>query len=245
MKVLKICTTYSCPFKCYFCFNKDKAEDNTLLPLEDVEKFLEKNSKKFDKIVITGGEPSLVLKSYITQLVELVKKYTSNVEMETYPIIENSFFDNFTDVKLNVSYDFTARSRVQEVWKQLLTFNRPFDIIVTLSPIVFRFSPNKIIQTLNMLPNLKHVTFKPFLNNKNYQYNIKQSDYQNFVDVLNGSKLNVHFTYSYTDFNDEFILTPHNKLCVVQFDKEIRYEKEISDNEIESHTTNYPNYVRV
>lgn len=245
MKILKICTTYSCPFKCYFCFNRDKAEDNTLLSLDDMKEFLSKASDKFDKIVISGGEPSLVLKNYLKELVEIVKQYTSNVTIETYPIVPSTFFDELNDVNIEVSYDFTARSRVQEVWRQLLTFKKPFNVNVTLSPIVFRFNPNKIIQTLNMLPQLQHVTFKPMFNSKNYQYNIKHSDYKKFVDVLKNSKLNVHFTYSYTDLHDEFILTPHGKLCGVYFDNGMRFEKELSINEIDEHITNYPENVRL
>lgn len=245
MKILKICTTYSCPFKCYFCFNRDKAEDNTLLSLDDVKEFLSKASDKFDKIVISGGEPSLVLKNYLKQLVDIVKQYTSNVTIETYPIVQSTFFDEIDDVNIEVSYDFTARSRVQEVWRQLLAYKKPFNINVTLSPIVFKFNPNKIIQTLNMLPQLQHVTFKPMFNNKNYQYHIKQSDYKKFIDILNNSRLNVHFTYSYTDFNDEFILTPYGKLCGVSFENDIRYEKELSIDEIDSHITNYPESVRI
>lgn len=245
MKVLKICLTYSCPFKCYFCFNRDKAEDTTLLDLNILDTFLSANSKKFDKVVISGGEPTLVFKSYLHDVVDIIKKYTTNIEIETYPIVDSSFFNEFDDIYPKISYDITARSKVQEVWKQLLSISKPFDINVTLSPLVFRFSPNKILQTLNLLPNLKHVTFKPFFNNTNYQYNIKQTDYKKFIDILNGSKLNLHFTYSYTDFNDEFIFTPHGKLVVVQFENDIRYEKEISEEEISNYTTNYPTNVRI
>ena len=245
MKILKICLTYSCPFKCYFCFNKDKANDTMLLDLNVLESFLKEHSQKFDKIIISGGEPTLIFKSYLRDVIDIVKKYTTIVEMETYPIIDSGLFNEFPEIFPKVSYDITARSKVQEVWKQLLKMPTEFDINVTLSPIVFRFSPNKILQTLNLLPKLRNVTFKPFFNNPNYQHNIKKEDYQKFVDVLNNSKLNLHFTYQYADFNDEFILNPYGKLLSVQFDNDIRYEKEITADEIDKHYTNYPNNVRL
>ncbi len=245
MKILKICLTYSCPFKCYFCFNRDKAEDTTLLDLNILDDFLNKNHKKFDKIIISGGEPTLVFKSYLKNVVDIVKKYTPTMEMETYPIVDSSFFEELHDVHPIVSYDITARSKVQEVWKQLLKMPVKFDLNVTLSPLVFRFAPNKILQTLNLLPNLNHVTFKPFFNNSNYKYPIKQSDYKKFIDVLNNSKLNLHYGYSYTDFHDEFILNPYGKLLSVQFENDMRIEKEISDKEILQSETNYPESVRL
>ena len=56
MKNLIITPTYSCPFKCKFCFNLDKCDDKTLLDLNDLEEFLKKYSKNFDKVIISGGE---------------------------------------------------------------------------------------------------------------------------------------------------------------------------------------------
>lgn len=244
MNVLKICITYSCPFKCYFCYYKDKISDLTVLTPNCLDEFLSKNHSKFDKFVVTGGEPSLMVKSYLQSIIDILKKYSSNIEIETYPIIDSSFFDVFEDVNINVSYDITARAKVQEVWKNLLKFKKPFDITVTLSPLVFRFNPNKILQTLNMIPMVKHVYFKPFFNNTNYKYNIKNSDYKKFVSVLDNSKLNVHFTYGYTNFDNEFVLNPYEKLFSVQFDEQgNRIEKEISINDIDKCITNYPTEV--
>lgn len=241
MNVLKICITYSCPFKCYFCYYKDKIGDLSVLEPTYLDEFLSKNHKKFDKFVISGGEPSLMVRSYLKSIIDVLKKYTNNIEIETYPIIDSSFFDDIEDVEINVSYDITARAKIQEVWKNLLKFKKPFDITVTLSPLVFRFNPNKILQILNMIPMVKHVYFKPFFNNTNYKYNIKNSDYKKFVSILENSKLNVHFAYEYAKFNNEFVLNPYGKLFSVQFDENgNRVEKEISTDDISACKTNYP-----
>ena len=245
MRVLKICLTYSCPFKCYFCFNKDKAEDTTLLNLETLDAFLNKNSSLFDKIVITGGESTLIFKSYLRNAVDIIKKYTSLIEMETYPMVDYTFFNEFPEISPIVSYDITARPRAQEVWKQLLKIQKPFNIVVTLSPLMFRFHPNKVLQTLNMLPNLQHIEFKPFFDNKNFQHPIKKSDYAKFMNGIYSSKLNLHYTYSYASLHDEFILNPYGKLFSVQFENDNRVEKEIQAEDIVYCETNYPDKVRL
>lgn len=243
MKVLKICISYSCPFKCYFCYYKDKLSDTTLLDVKCLDDFLKSNHNKFDKFVITGGEPSLLLNSYLKDVVETIKKYSSNIELETYPIVDGTYFRDFEDININISYDITARSRVQQVWQSILQYKFPFDITVTLSPIVFRFQPNKILQTLNMLPMLRHVKFKPFYNNENFKHTIRKSDYEKFITLLNNSKLNLHYTYEYEQFNDEFVINPNGKLFSVQFIDGNRIEKEINPSEVEDCKTNYPDEV--
>ncbi len=245
MRVLKLCLTYSCPFKCYFCYNKSKSDDTTILSLKIVDSFLHNNHDKFDKVVISGGEPTLLLRTYLLSLIEIIKKYTKNIELETYPIVDTKLFNEMKEVQLKVSYDITARNRANEVWRRLLTIDRDFDLVVTLSPIVFRLHPNKILQTLNQLPKLKSVIFKPFYNNQSYMYNIKNEDYKKFVNILNNSKLNLRYAYSYGDFNDEFILNPYGKLFCVQFDNDVRIEKEISEDDINDLKTNHPKSVIV
>ena len=74
MKNLIITPTYSCPFKCKFCFNLDKCDDKTLLDLNDLEEFLKKYSKQFDKVIISGGETSLLASSYMNNLIKIVNK---------------------------------------------------------------------------------------------------------------------------------------------------------------------------
>ncbi len=243
MRTLTIYSTYSCPFKCYFCYNKEKCNDSTLIDIEKVDIFLSKYSKLFDKVVISGGETTLQASSFIQELVDTVKKYIDNIEISSYPINNSVLLD---DVKYNISYDFIARPRVRESWIKLLQLNREFDMTITLAPLVFKYYPNKILSTLTMLKGLKTVTFKPFYNNINYRYPIKQSDYQKFMDIVKQSKLNLPFTVNYGEFNDEFVLTPYNELKVVQFDKdENRYEQLINEEDIEKYTTNYPESVKI
>ena len=93
MKNLIITPTYSCPFKCKFCFNLDKCDDKTLLDLNDLEEFLKKYSRQFDKVVISGGETSLLASSYMNDLIKIVNNYSNNTELSSYPIINTKVFE--------------------------------------------------------------------------------------------------------------------------------------------------------
>lgn len=244
MNILSIAITYSCPFKCPFCYNKDKCNDNTLLDTKVLDSFLKNNVDKFDEVYITGGEPSLLPHSYIEEIYNIVSKYT-NTQIKSYPI-SSSFI--LPKALYNISYDFIARPRVRESWIKLLDFPQPFNITVTLSPLVFKYYPNKILQTFNMLKKLKKVEFKPYFKHAFSQFNIKAYEYSRFIKCVEESKLNLNYEVKFDDVFfgrevNEYILTPYGKLNVVQFLNDIRVETEIEEKDIGNIKTNYPENV--
>lgn len=237
MKVLNIYTTYSCPYKCKFCFNLNKCNDTTQIDLDYVDDFLKKHAKLFDKIVITGGEPSFLVKSYINELIEIIKKYHENIEFSTYNT-NDIIYDN---VSYNISYDFVIRPKADVMWKKLLDFNRPFTLTTTLSPLIFRIPPNKIIMTLNLLKYLRKFVIIPFYQSESIRYNILNNDYKRFLSYIELFKKDAKYQIEYNPMPDEYNLTPYNKLTITQFDNNgIRFEKEIKPTEIKKETTNYP-----
>lgn len=241
MNILTIDITYSCPFKCNFCYNKDKCNDSTLLDIKVLDNFLKKNTDKFDKIYISGGEPSLLPQSYVESIYLTVTKYT-DTEILIYPISTSNLIKN---AKYNVSYDFIARPRVRESWIKLLDFPYPFNITTTLSPLVFKYYPNKILQTFNMLKNLKKVEFKPYFKHAFSQFNIKSYEYGRFIKCVQESKLNLNYEVEfdsrfYGKEVNEYVLTPYGKLNIVQFINDIRVENVVEENDIGKVKTNYP-----
>lgn len=59
------CTLFTagCNFKCPFCHNRDLVINNNIIYLEDEEilSYLEKRKRQLDAVVITGGEPTLLI----------------------------------------------------------------------------------------------------------------------------------------------------------------------------------------
>lgn len=74
---LTIIPTYFCQYKCNFCFHKEFNIDKEpyYLPDEYIDKFLSKNKGKFDKIIISGGEPMTYPKVYFNRLIDSAKNY--------------------------------------------------------------------------------------------------------------------------------------------------------------------------
>ena len=78
MNTLTIYPTFLCPFGCNFCFNKDKNLLNEFLDIEKLDKFLQKNHNKFEKIIISGGEPMNYSKIYFNLLPHFLQNSSSN-----------------------------------------------------------------------------------------------------------------------------------------------------------------------
>ena len=75
MNSLTIIPTYFCQYKCPFCIHREKNIDKEPHYLSDeyIKKFLEKNSDKFDRIIISGGEPLSYPKVYFDRIVNYAK----------------------------------------------------------------------------------------------------------------------------------------------------------------------------
>ena len=78
--------TQGCNFKCKYCYNTEEArlfdpEDSRVDQVDDLLKFLEKNSAKYDAVVVSGGEPTL--HKDLPVLLGKLKKLDFMVRLET------------------------------------------------------------------------------------------------------------------------------------------------------------------
>lgn len=230
MRNLVIYPSFLCPFACAFCVTKNKSSYNEILSIEKLDKFLNSHQNCFDKIIISGGEPMALKKDYFNQLIDTIKKYNYNITINSYPYNIDNYRE---DVEYNLSYDFMARARALEVWENLLRFPKKFDITVTISPMIFKYHPNAILQKLSLLPNIKSVEFVPYCKNESSQYDItKNNCLDKFNKMILSSKLNVPYKLVNKEklrnkiLNEkqnlvDICLLPNGELYYQDFDNEI------------------------
>lgn len=247
MKTLTILTTLQCPLECSFCYNPKMQEQ---VNIDNLELFLQKNISHFNEIKISGGEPMLLNKNYFDTLVNMIKKYISNITIVSYPITLNNFRD---DVNYELSYDFLGKPRALEVWENLISFPKTFNLKILVTPkLIKTFTPNLIFNKLSLLPNIKSVEFKEYFREKSTMWNFDVNIYKTFLKLALTSKLSlpyinlnkekIHFLnnqpskISETEFNDEIYYYPDNKLYVKSFDEnDIISFKEISIQQIDNY----------
>lgn len=191
MRELVIYPTFLCPFSCTFCLTKNKNSYNETLTIDKIKNFLDQYSNEFDKITISGGEPMALKKSYFNELIDTLKVYNKPIIVNSYPYSLDNYRE---DIEYKLSYDFMARPRALEAWNNLLSFKKPFDLTILISPIIFKYHPNDILKRLSVLPNIKSVEFIPYCKNESSEYDITKNDCLNkFNQILLQSKLNLPY----------------------------------------------------
>lgn len=189
MKNLIIYPTFLCPFACQYCMFKNKLSLNEILSLNVLKDYLQKNND-MDSFVISGGDPLILPQSYLNELITILKSYNKPITLNAYPHQRNIP----SDVYYDFSYDFLSKPRAAEVWENLLSFEFPFKITITLSPIMFKYHPNNLLQKLSLLPKLKEVEFIPYFKNECNQYDITKNDsFKKMMKMIYDTKLNLPF----------------------------------------------------
>lgn len=239
MKNLIIYPSFLCPFSCQFCIHKDKLSSNDLLDLSNIDLILPSIIDKIDNIIISGGEPMNLNKSYFDNLINKLKLFNKPITVESYAYDIKNYRD---DVEYNLSYDFMARSRAMEVWNNLLTFPKKFNLTITLSPLLFKYHPNNLLKKLSVLPNLTSVEFIPYFKNKNSEFDITKNDcLTTFNKLILSSKLNIPFKLKNkekiiskllnNDIDDENIfMFPNGELKYQEFDGDILKYKNYTES---------------
>lgn len=228
MKRLVIYPTFSCPFSCNFCFNKNRNTSKDILPIHTLKEFMTKFKDSISDIVISGGEPMLLDKSYFNSMIDTLKAFEKPITISSYPISLENYRD---DIDYNLSYDFMIRPRALDVWENLLAFKKKFDLTVTISPLVFKLHPNALLQKLSLLPNLNSVEFVPYYKNDCSEYDITKNDCLiKFNQLLLQSKLNIPFKlinkekainviFESKDDSVDICLFPNGQLYYQNFDE--------------------------
>ena len=236
MRRLVVYPTFLCPFSCKFCFNREKVLLNEYMKLELLNDFLVQNHHLFDEVYISGGEPMNFPKEYFNNLVEIVKKYIQNIKVLTYPFK----MDNYRgDVDYIVSYDFLAKPRSTDVWQNLFFFEKPFDMQISMHPLLFKYHPNAVLKKLSRVPNIKSVELKPYYRSIMNDYAINENVQKMFLKTWVQSTLSVPFVNKNKEYlkkiNDypnvydednieEYCLLYDMTFCIYDLDEKQRFK---------------------
>ena len=147
-----------CNMSCDFCINKTfpygEPIHHNLLNLSNLKQEIRQYPKYFKTCTIIGGEPSLLPKNYLMDLIRMLKENRSKIK-----IISNGSNDlnrsfDFDDIDLTISYDFHFRENATKTLKNIINCKRD----VYINTIISEELMNEIgIQGLIKLSNLRNV----------------------------------------------------------------------------------------
>lgn len=213
MKELTIYPSFLCPFACQYCMFKNKLSLNETIDLNRLESFL-KEHHDFDTVRINGGDPLSLPQSYMESLIELLQSFNKIVVLSAYPY-KHTIPNN---VEYDFSYDFLAKPRAMDTWEELLRMDKDFKITITLSPSLFKYHPNSILQKLALLSHLKEVEFVPYCKNECNQFDITKNDtLMVFNKMVLSTRLNLPFIITNKEKIKKILLKsyePTSELCL-------------------------------
>lgn len=242
--------TYYCNFRCPFCYLGDKLSDRTTISINNInEKFLEIISRgiNIESIDLYGGEILALPLEYQNKVYETCLNYCKDVRVTTNLSLDYSELLKYP-IELCVSYDYTCREDHSLVLNNMLNFPKDFSVLMLASSGLVKKNVEDIINVLNTVPNLKTVEIKPYSVNQYNQFDVKHSDFEEFVKkfIMNKEKLKAHFVNEdmiqaslkgeMNSFSDDHVyITPNNKFAVLDFDE--------NDNEKFTELENFDDYI--
>lgn len=204
MNNLILYPTFLCPFSCQYCLFKNKLSLDETLSIDNASSYIKNNINDIDNIIISGGDFLSLDKNYIYSLINNLCQYNKKIIIHVYPYnlekIKNIQLNN--NISYTFSYDFMAKPRAMEAWNNLYDFNKPYKIVITLSPLLFKYHPINLLKKLSQLSNLKEVEFVPYYKNDCNQFDITKNN--NFVDMTK-LILNCQLSLPYNLVNKEKI----------------------------------------
>lgn len=230
---LSINPWYYCNFKCEFCYlTPTQLDDKTLLPIEKLNDLLVEITSQVEvgMVDLYGGELGLLPKQYWNDLIDTLHCYG----IHDINIITNlSMVNDITldeRVYVSVSYDFDAREDHERIWRNMALLNRPFSILMLASPKLIVKDVDEMIGMLNTLTSLVSVEIKPYSTNQANQFDMKFSDFENFIkkwitnknkrfELVNEQLIQDVINKKRNSFSDDHIyITPKGKYGVLEFD---------------------------
>lgn len=234
---LSINPTYRCNLRCNFCYlSNEQLSSNQQIEILDLFERLQDISfvRKIDHIDFYGGEISILDDAYLSKVFETIEFFfKGKINVITNLTLMNPTVLNH-DLDLTVSWDFLFRSQFQEVYKNMLTLEKPFHILVLASYGVVTMDDeklNEMISLLNNIPKLVSVEIKPYSNNLYRSMDVPFELFEGWVkkwiarsesfnfEFINEKKIKSSLLNKLNSWSDDHIyITPSGKFAVLEFD---------------------------
>lgn len=149
---MDIIPTYKCNLRCPFCFNKDNWKTHGLLDLDVLKKELEENPE-IRELAIIGGEPSLLPKDYLLELIKICREYLNGGKPDFYTNLTITPDKEILDsIELHVSYDPCDRELQDKVLGNMMLLDCDFSVnMIITKKLVTDYGVPKIVRLANRL----------------------------------------------------------------------------------------------
>lgn len=235
--IVSLNPTYHCNFRCHFCYlTADQLADKNKIDLNVLDSRMSEIdlSHPIDMVDLYGGEIGLLHKSYLSDLLGIVRKYTRDINLVTnLSMIHPVFMED--DIYISVSWDYKVRQDWQRVYQNMLLLDKPFTVLMLATPELISYEIEPIIEMLNQLSLLRNVEIKPYSMNQANSLFRGEKEYEVYVqkwidkrpdlkfELENWNRIRQSLDNRYSAFSDDHLyITPNGRYAVLEFDKDDR-----------------------
>lgn len=225
--------TYFCNFRCDFCYlTPAQLSNKHRITPEELDQRLSEITVPITHVDLYGGEIGMLDEDYFYSIKNVIKKHFNgtiniNTNLSARP---NFFLDD--DIHVSVSYDFEARELSDKVLQNIMLFPKDISVLVLASPRVLETDVDYMINTFNMIQNVKCVEVKPYSTNQANVHPVTHKDFELHVQRWIESPIQKQFDFANVDeledvlegkrnafSNDHVYITPDAKFGVLEFDE--------------------------
>jgi MoaA/NifB/PqqE/SkfB family radical SAM enzyme len=241
--------TYFCNFRCDFCYlTPEQLGNKHRISPEDLDQRLSEITVPITHVDLYGGEIGMLDNDYFYSIKNVIKKYfNGTININTNFSARPDFFLD-DDVHISVSYDFEARELHDKVLQNIMFFPKDVSVLVLASPKVLETDVSFMINTFNMIQNIKCVEVKPYSTNQANCHNVTHKDFEQHIqkwiecpipknfEFVNVEELEDVLDNKRNAFsNDHVYITPRANFGVLEFD--------INDNEYFLELNSFDKYI--
>ena len=129
---MNIIPTFTCNFRCPFCFNQDRWNDHKIMDLDKLRNTLNSIEHIYD-ISIIGGEPTVLPKDYLKKLIDICRERLGNRKPTLHTNLFSGIFVFFDLVDLKISYDPMDRQRQGRVLNNMIKQPGEYEIYMCVT----------------------------------------------------------------------------------------------------------------
>ena len=232
---LSLNLTYYCNLRCNFCYlTPEQLSDRRKAPLETIAARIDEvlaEGYQITHIDLYGGEVALLPKVYVDEVKALLhsRGITDIVLITNLTAVNDIIMDE--DYELSVSYDFTARDKSDQVFGNILTLPRWFNLLTLASrELLDNVTVDEMVMTYNLMANAKSVEIKPYSENQANHQRVSFTEYEDLIlALIDHPERTFHienqqqiiravdgYGHSYSD--DHLYITPEGTFAVLEFD---------------------------
>lgn len=242
MFTVSVNPTTLCNFSCDFCYlSSEQLQDKNRIDLSVLDKRLEEvsNHHKIYTVDLYGGEVSLLPIKYAEKMVDIIDKYTDNINVITNMSrsINKTPWLLRKNITLSVSWDYTCRERWDEVLRNIIETPKQIHILMLVSECVINWSIHMIDEVSNILNNVGNIVsmeLKPYSVNQNNCLPVTHDKFEQFVkkwiihnpaksrqyEFVNINNIENSLSKQKSSWSDDHVyILPSGKFAVLDFDE--------------------------